>query len=124
MLTSSVLYYAPQIFGALGMSSNTTSLLATGVVGVVMLLATIPAILYIDRIGRKPALAIGALCMGFCHFVIAVIFARNENKWENQQASAWACIVMVWLFVANFGWSWGPCVRLTCSYLKTSANKI
>ncbi|KAK5945521.1 hypothetical protein PMZ80_002726 [Knufia obscura] len=106
---NAVLYYAPQIFGALGMSSNTTSLLATGVVGVVMLLATIPAILYIDRIGRKPALAIGALCMGFCHFVIAVIFARNENKWENQQASAWACIVMVWLFVANFGWSWGPC---------------
>lgn len=55
--------------------------------------------LYIDRMGRKPALAIGALGMGLCHFIIAVIFARNENKWETEQASAWACIVMVWLFV-------------------------
>lgn len=102
---NAVLYYAPQIFGALGLSSNTTSLLATGVVGIVMLIATIPAILYIDRIGRKPVLALGALGMGLCHFIIAVIFARNENKWTNQQGSAWACIVMVWLFVFHFGWS-------------------
>lgn len=70
-----------------------------------MLIATIPAVLYIDRIGRRPALALGALAMGLCHFIIAVIFARNENKWANQQGSAWACIVMVWLFVFHFGWS-------------------
>lgn len=98
---NAVLYYAPQIFGALGLSSNTTSLLATGVVGIVMLIATIPSMLYIDRIGRKPALAIGALGMASCHFIIAVIFARNQDKWAHEQASAWACIVMVWLFVGK-----------------------
>ncbi|EXJ61608.1 hypothetical protein A1O7_02036 [Cladophialophora yegresii CBS 114405] len=106
---NAVLYYAPQIFGALGLSSNTTSLLATGVVGIVMLLATIPSILYIDRIGRKPALALGALGMGLCHFIIAVIFAKNEHQWPTHKAAGWACIVMVWLFVVHFGWSWGPC---------------
>ena len=77
---NAVLYYAPSIFGELGLSSNTTSLLATGVVGIVMLVATIPAILYIDNIGRKPALTIGALGMGLCHFIIAIIYARNENR--------------------------------------------
>lgn len=41
---NAVLYYAPSIFAALGTSSNTTSLLATGVVGVAMFLATIPAV--------------------------------------------------------------------------------
>lgn len=35
-----VLYYAPSIFGQLGLTGNTTSLLATGVVGIVMFLAT------------------------------------------------------------------------------------
>ncbi|KIW30812.1 uncharacterized protein PV07_02512 [Cladophialophora immunda] len=106
---NAVLYYAPQIFGSLGLSSNTTSLLATGVVGIAMLLATIPSILYIDRIGRRPALALGALGMGLCHFIIAVIFAKNQHQWPTHHAAGWAAIVMVWLFVIHFGWSWGPC---------------
>lgn len=59
-----------------------------------MLIATIPAILYIDNIGRKPALALGALGMGLCHFIIAIIYARNENRWETESASGWAAIVM------------------------------
>lgn len=90
----------------------------------VMLLATIPSILYIDRIGRRPALALGALGMALCHFIIAIIFARNEHQWPTHKAAGWAAIVMgkkpgfevagvtdiaiVWLFVAHFGWSWGP----------------
>lgn len=78
---NAILYYAPSIFNELGLSSNTTSLLATGVVGIVMFVATIPAMLYIDRVGRKPILALGALAMGFCHFTVAIIFARNENQW-------------------------------------------
>jgi MFS family permease len=78
----------------LGLSSNTTSLLATGVVGIVMLIATIPAILYIDNIGRRPALALGAIGMALCHFIIAIIYARNEHQWPTHQAAGWAAIVM------------------------------
>lgn len=37
---NAVLYYAPSIFAQLGLTGNTTSLLATGVVGIVMFLAT------------------------------------------------------------------------------------
>lgn len=91
---NAILYYAPSIFVSdvsilslgnssdglealtslqqdLGLSSNTTSLLATGVVGIVMFLATIPAILYIDKLGRRPVLAGGAVAMGACHIIIA-----------------------------------------------------
>ena len=37
---NAILYYAPSIFGQLGLTGNTTSLLATGVVGIVMFIAT------------------------------------------------------------------------------------
>jgi sugar porter (SP) family MFS transporter len=106
---NAVLYYAPTIFAKLGLSNNTTSLLATGVVGVAMFLATIPAVLWIDRVGRRPVLAIGGIGMGVCHLIIAVIFAKNANQWGSQHSAGWAAIVMVWLFVVHFGYSWGPC---------------
>ena len=67
---NAVLYYAPVIFGKLGLSSNSVSLLATGVVGIVMFIATIPAVMYVDRWGRKPTLVIGAIGMAICHFII------------------------------------------------------
>ncbi|OBR04888.1 Hexose transporter [Colletotrichum higginsianum IMI 349063] len=106
---NAVLYYAPQIFGQLGLSQTTTSLLATGVVGVVMFIATIPAVLWIDRLGRKPVLAVGAIGMGTCHLIIAVILAKNIDRFDQQPAAGWAAVCMVWLFVVHFGYSWGPC---------------
>ncbi|KXJ90419.1 putative hexose transport-related protein [Microdochium bolleyi] len=106
---NAVLYYAPQIFAQLGLTSTTVSLLATGVVGIAMFLATIPAVLYVDRLGRKPVLAIGALGMALCHFIIAIIFAKNSDQWATQPAAGWAAVAMVWLFVVHFGYSWGPC---------------
>ncbi|GFF96297.1 quinate permease [Aspergillus udagawae] len=106
---NAVLYYAPSIFKQLGMSSNTTSLLATGVVGIVMFIATIPAVIWIDNLGRKPVLVVGAIGMAACHFIIAGIFAQNENQWDTHKAAGWAAVAMVWLFVIHFGYSWGPC---------------
>jgi sugar porter (SP) family MFS transporter len=106
---NAVLYYAPQIFKQLGLSSNTTSLLATGVVGIVMFIATIPSVLWIDRVGRKPVLTIGAIGMATCHIIIAVIVAKNIDSWSEHPAAGWAAVCMVWLFVIHFGYSWGPC---------------
>jgi MFS family permease len=67
---NAVLYYAPQIFAGLGLSGSTISLLATGVVGIAMFIATIPAVMYVDKWGRKPTLIIGAIGMGICHMII------------------------------------------------------
>ncbi|CAK1356225.1 putative polyol transporter 3 [Cercospora beticola] len=106
---NAILYYAPQIFAGLGLSSNSTSLLATGVVGIAMWLATIPAVAYVDKVGRKPILISGAIGMATCHMIIAVITAKNEDSWESHKAAGWAAVSMVWLFVVFFGYSWGPC---------------
>lgn len=74
-----------------------------------MFVATIPAVLWIDRVGRKPVLITGAIGMATCHIIIAVIFAKNADNWHNAQAAGWAAVAMVWLFVIHFGYSWGPC---------------
>jgi len=105
---NAVLYYAPSIFVSLGLSGNTISLLATGVVGITMFLATIPAVIYIDQIGRKPVLVSGAVIMGTCHLIIAILSARYNDSWPQHQAAGWGACVLVWIFAAAFGYSWGP----------------
>jgi len=106
---NAILYYAPTIFLDLGLTSNTVSLLATGVVGIVMFIATIPAILYIDKFGRKPVLILGAIGMALCHIIIAILDSQFEDDWPSHVGAGWAACAMVWFFVFNFGWSWGPC---------------
>lgn len=66
---NAILYYAPSIFEKLGLTGNTVSLLATGVVGIAMFLATIPAVIWVDQLGRKPVLVVGAFWMAMCIFM-------------------------------------------------------
>jgi sugar porter (SP) family MFS transporter len=104
-----ILYYAPFIFASLGLNGKTTSLLASGVVGVVMFLATIPAVLWVDHWGRKPTLIVGSIGMGICHFVVAGIIGTSRTDWAAHKAAGWVAVVFVWLFAICFGFSWGPC---------------
>ncbi|KAF2836996.1 general substrate transporter [Patellaria atrata CBS 101060] len=120
---NAVLYYAPQIFEGLGLSGNTIQLLATGVVGIVMFIATIPAVMYVDSLGRKPVLIVGAIGMATCHIIIAIIFAKNEDQWPTHQAAGWGAVAMVWLFVIHFGYSWGPCAWIVISEIWPLSNR-
>lgn len=120
---NAILYYAPQIFNKLGMSSNSVSLLATGVVGIVMFLATIPAVMYVDKLGRKPVLIAGAIGMATCHIIIAVIVAKNQDQWPTHRSAGWAAVVMVWLFVVHFGYSWGPCAWIVIAEIWPLSNR-
>jgi len=104
-----ILYYAPFIFASLGLDGKTTSLLASGVVGIVMFIATIPAVLWVDRWGRKPTLIVGAIGMGICHFIVAGIIGTSRSDWAAHKGAGWAAVVFVWIFAICFGFSWGPC---------------
>ncbi|KAK6464083.1 putative sugar transporter, high affinity [Scheffersomyces coipomensis] len=103
-----ILYYAPFIFARLGLSGTTTSLLASGVEGIVMFLATIPAVIWVDKLGRKPVLISGAIVMGICHLVVAGILGSVKDI-ENNASAGWAAVVFIWIFAIGFGYSWGPC---------------
>lgn len=102
-----ILYYAPFIFSDLGLSGNTTSLLASGVVGIAMFLATIPSVIYIDKFGRRPLLIAGALGMASSHFIVAAILGTYGDNIGEHTVAAWVAIVFIWLFAVHFGYSWG-----------------
>lgn len=94
-----ILYYAPRIFRELGFSEGTAALTATFGLGLVNVLATIAAIVLVDRLGRRPLLIFGSVAMatGLAIVVGASLF---DAPWLGLGGLA--------LFIAAFAFSLGP----------------
>lgn len=58
-----VLYYAPHIFTELGLTAGTAALTATLGLGAVNVAATVVALIYVDRVGRRVLLNVGCTVM-------------------------------------------------------------
>jgi len=71
---------------------------------VIEFLSTIPALLYVDKFGRKSILLAGAIGMATCHFIVAGLIGSYESDWTSHVAAGWVCIAMVWLFICNFAY--------------------
>ncbi|ESZ93133.1 sugar transporter [Sclerotinia borealis F-4128] len=100
------------IFASFGFSSTTTTLLATGVTDILQVLFTLPAVLYLDKFGRKTFFIAGAIGMYICHIVVASIEGVHEDQWNLNEGlvvtQGWVAIVFISLFAVNFAYSWGP----------------
>ncbi|KAL3440968.1 general substrate transporter [Aspergillus insuetus] len=107
---NAIIYYAPTMFTSIGLSGNSVDLLATGVVGIVNFFATIPAILYIDRWGRKKVLIIGAIGMSISQLIVGTLYAVYKDRWAGNTGAGWAAAVFIWVYIANFAYSIG-CVN-------------
>ncbi|KAL4929765.1 sugar porter family MFS transporter [Aspergillus undulatus] len=107
---TSLAYYAPQIFGAVGTSENDT-LLITGFFGVVKVVACGIFVLFlVERIGRKWSLAIGAFMMGALMLIVAILaktFTPDPNATGISSPTA-ASIAMIYLEAMSYNMSWGP----------------
>ncbi|KAL2283941.1 hypothetical protein FJTKL_09191 [Diaporthe vaccinii] len=104
----SIIYYAPIVFQNFGFADNTISLLATGVVGIINVLTTILAMFFIDKVGRRKLLVYGSVGMLICQLITGVLGARYEAVWAANRAAGWGAVVMIWLYIFFFAFSWGP----------------
>jgi len=68
---NTIIYYGPQIFELAGFSSHTNAILATFVIAMMNVAATIVGILLVDRVGRKPLLYVGVAGMTLSLFALA-----------------------------------------------------
>ncbi|KAK9319171.1 general substrate transporter [Lipomyces orientalis] len=107
---NAIIYYAPTIFGFIGLSGNSIHLLATGVVGIINVLSTSIAFVGLDLIGRRTILLVGAVGMGISQLIVATLYAVHEHSWSSHRSAGWAAAVFIWIFIANFAYSIG-CVN-------------
>ncbi|KAG7050138.1 sugar transporter [Colletotrichum scovillei] len=107
---NAIIYYSPTIFRNIGLSGNSVDLLATGVVGVINFFSTIPAIMFMDRWGRKKVLLIGGVGMGVSQLIVGTLYAVYKDSWGSNKSAGWAAAFFVWAYIANFAFSIG-CVN-------------
>jgi hypothetical protein len=118
---NSVSYYAPTIFASIGYSGATQSLLASGVYGIVKVVATaIFVFFFVETLGRKLSLAISAFGMGTLFFIVGAILKThpppsNPPEGASPPVASKAMAAMLYIYVAFYSMGWGPLPWVYCS---------
>lgn len=94
-----IIYYASNIFISLGLTGGTQALLATGVTGVVFFVSTLPAMLLIDKVGRKPMLQVGSAVMLISMVTTGVIVAKFRHDWVSHADAGWVAVAFIWVII-------------------------
>jgi sugar porter (SP) family MFS transporter len=102
---NTVIYYGPQIFALSGIDSNQHAILASVLVSVVNMLATVVALFLVDRVGRKPLLYAGVGGMLASLLVLAFTFGHHAKP---THATGVVAVVCLMVYSACCAASMGP----------------
>lgn len=105
-------YYAPEIFQLIGVHGGSSSLLTTGVYGVVKFVTTIIYVAFIvDRVGRRLPLLIGATMQATAMLYLALYLRfAGTNTQSIGGTPAGGIVGIIFIYIYAFGWSFGHSV--------------
>lgn len=108
---NTIIYYAPSIFQLVGFHDTANSILATVGIGIVNVLATIFAVFFLDKIGRRVLLLTGLVGMCLCLLTLSLAF-----KWDiHTTYLQWLAVISTFLYVICFAFSLGAMLWLLVS---------
>lgn len=97
-----IMYFAPSIFKAANFGQS-SALFQTAIIGIVYLVFSLLAFLFIDKIGRKPLMIAGSAGMAISLILLALTFVTNHT-------TGYLVLFCIMGFIASFGFSLGPVV--------------
>lgn len=109
-----MMYFSPKIFEIAGFIGTKNQLLSTLLVGLVNVLATLIAIISVDKLGRKPILYIGFTIMAIGMSILSLVLYIGHGHIGHQYLS----IISLLIFVAGFAMSAGPIIWIICAEIQ------
>ncbi|KAA8528273.1 hypothetical protein F0562_035628 [Nyssa sinensis] len=105
-----IAFYAPVLFQSVGFGSD-SALIAAIILGLVNLGSIIVSTVIVDRYGRRFLFMEGGTQMFICQVAVACVLAIATGVSGTQNISrgyAILVLVLMCIYAAGFGWSWGP----------------
>ncbi|KAL0930380.1 MFS quinate transporter [Colletotrichum truncatum] len=120
--TNAINYYAPQIFATLGVEGTQNELFATGIYGLVKLIAVSVFLVFVaDSLGRRKSLMWTGIGQAMTMLYVGIFIAVARPS-ENSQVTAagYIALICVFLFACMFQFGWGPCCWIYVSEIATT----
>ncbi|THU85877.1 general substrate transporter [Dendrothele bispora CBS 962.96] len=113
---NSVNYYAPQIFASIGYVGTRNSLLASGVYGIIKVVATALFIFFgVETLGRKLSLFISSIGMGTLFYIVGAILKTHpppatgaNDAPPSPSPASQGMAAMLYIYVCFYSMGWGP----------------
>jgi sugar porter (SP) family MFS transporter len=107
---NAIIYYSDSIFKAAGYSTPEAQTMATTwAIGAVNVLATLIAIAFIDKLGRRPLLLAGLAGMGASLLAVCLAF-HSAGKGPMSATAGMITLGALVVFIVSFAFSLGPVV--------------
>ncbi|KAL4961403.1 sugar porter family MFS transporter [Aspergillus stella-maris] len=119
--TNAINYYAPQIFENLGITGSSNGLFATGVYGIVKVVACACFLVFVaDSLGRRRSLLWTSIAQGLAMLYIG-LYVRIAPPKEGEPVipAGYFALVCIFLFAAFFQFGWGPVCWIYASEIPT-----
>lgn len=109
---NTIIYYGPRIFTMAGITSNENAIFATLLVAITNVVATVIALVLVDRVGRKPLLYWGVGGMTLSLLLLAYSFHVPAAFGARPGVIATLCLM---LYIICFAFSMGPIAWILAS---------
>lgn len=84
------------------------SLILSGVMNIIQLIAVFVCFVVIDSLGRRPLAIWGAVLACGCYMIISGLVGAYSDNWEAHSAAGWVAVAMAFLFMFFYGVSYSP----------------
>lgn len=99
-----IMYYQGVLFDGMGIDRKTAAIPFTLANNFINMVATLPGMYLVDRLGRRKLLIVGAMGMSLSHFLICMF----GNLVKVNQGASWGAVLSIYLFLICFASTWGP----------------
>lgn len=103
-----IAFYSPVLFRTIGLGES-ASLMSAVVSGVIGMVSTLISMFVVDKFGRRTLFLIGGIQMFVTQVMVGgIIAAKLGDQGGISRGYALLVLILICIYVAGFGWSWGP----------------